>query len=151
MFEKFGVFSRSELESRVEIKYENYSNIIHIEAMTMIDMASKAIIPAIIRWTGSLAGVIRDLESIGMRARVQRELLEESSQLLEETQEALKELILLSRKVEKLQDGRERAVFCRTKICPAMEALRTPVDRLEMIVDKDMWPMPSYGDLLFEL
>ena len=151
MFEKFGVFSRSELESRVEIKYENYSNIIHIEAMTMIDMASKAIIPAIVRWTGSLAGVIRDLESIGMRARVQRELLEESSQLLEETQEALKELILLSRKVEKLQDGRERAVFCRTKICPAMEALRTPVDRLEMIVDKDMWPMPSYGDLLFEL
>ena len=134
MFEKFGVFSRSELESRVEIKYENYSNIIHIEAMTMIDMASKAIIPAIVRWTGSLAGVIRDLESIGMRARVQRELLEESSQLLEETQEALKELILLSRKVEKLQDGRERAVFCRTKICPAMEALRTPVDRLEMIV-----------------
>ena len=151
MFEKFGVFSRSELESRVESKYENYSNIIHIEAMTMIDMASKAIIPAIVRWTGSLAGVIRDLESIGMRARVQRELLEESSQLLEETQEALKELILLSRKVEKLQDGRERAVFCRTKICPAMEALRTPVDRLEMIVDKDMWPMPSYGDLLFEL
>ena len=151
MFEKFGVFSRSELESRVEIKYENYANVIHIEAMTMVDMASKAIIPAVVRWTGSLAGTIHSLEQIGARTSVQRELLEESSGLLEDTSAALKELISLSRQVEQMPDGREKALFCRRQICPAMEALRRPVDRLEMLVDKEMWPMPSYGDLLFEM
>ena len=50
-----------------------------------------------------------------------------------------------------MQDGNGRAMFCRHQICPAMETLRRPVDRLEMIMDKEMWPMPSYGDLLFEL
>ncbi len=151
MFEKFGVFSRSELESRVEIKYENYAKTIHIEAMTMIDMASKSIIPSVVRWIGSLAGMIRDLESISARATVQRQLLEESEDLLEKTSEALKDLVRLSKEVEKLPEGKERAIFCRSEIMPAMETLRDPVDRLEMIVDKDMWPMPSYGDLLFEL
>ena len=61
------------------------------------------------------------------------------------------DLTVLSRKVEQLKEGQERALFCRSEICPAMEALRSPVDRLEMIVDREMWPMPSYGDLLFEL
>ena len=151
MFEKFGVFSRSELESRVEIKYENYANTIHIEAMTMVDMASKSIIPAVVHWTGSLARTIGDLERIGSTASVQRELLEESQELLEKTSRALKELIKLCTEVEHMQDGNGRAMFCRHQICPAMETLRHPVDRLEMIMDKEMWPMPSYGDLLFEL
>ena len=151
MFEKFGVFSRSELESRVEIKYENYANIIHIEAMTMVDMASKSIIPAIVHWTGSLAGTIRDLESIGADTKVHRQLLDESGTLLTQTSEALQELIRLIRSEEKMPEGRKKAVFCHREICPAMETLRRPVDRLEMIVDKEMWPMPSYGDLLFEL
>jgi glutamine synthetase len=151
MFEKFGVFSRSELESRVEIKYENYAKTIHIEAMTMVDMASKSIIPAVVRWTGFLAGTIRDLEAVGACAVVQRELLAESGQLLEKTSQALKELIHLSRQVENMPEGRKRALFCHDEICRAMLELRSPVDRLEMIVDKEMWPMPSYGDLLFEL
>ena len=150
MFEKFRVFTRSELESRVEIKYENYANIIHIEAMTMVDMASKSIIPSVIRWTGSLAETIRSLDDIGAGAGVQRRLLEESTDLLEKADAALKELIRLCSQMQNLSGSRERAVFCHCQICPAMEALRAPVDRLEMIVDKEMWPMPSYGDLLFE-
>lgn len=151
MFEKFGVFSRSELASRVEIKYENYSKTIHIEAMTMVDIASRSVIPAVVHWTGSVAETIHSLESIGADAQVQRELLDESGRLLAATSEALKELRSRSKEVERMPEGRERAVFCHEKICPAMEALRSPVDRLEMIVDKEMWPMPSYGDLMFEL
>ena len=108
MFEKFGVFSRSELESRVEIKYENYANIIHIEAMTMVDMASKSIIPAIVHWTGSLAGTIRDLESIGADTKVHRQLLDESGTLLTQTSEALQELIRLIRSEEKMPEGRDK-------------------------------------------
>ena len=151
MFEKYGVFSESELRSRVEIKYENYAKTIHIEALTMIDMASKSIIPAIIKWTGSLAGTIGALEQISAPAKIQRELLEESSALLEKTRDALQELIRITSAAEETPEGRKRAEFYHDKVMPAMEALRAPVDRLEMIVDKDMWPMPSYGDLLFEV
>ena len=151
MFEKYGVFSESELRSRVEIKYENYAKTIHIEALTMIDMASKSIIPAIIKWTGSLAGTIRSLEEIGASAKIQRKLLAESSDLLEKTQDTLEELIVLTAQAEQTPEGKERACFYHETVMPAMQALRSPVDRLEMIVDKDMWPMPSYGDLLFEV
>ena len=117
----------------------------------MVDMASKSIIPAIVHWTGSLAGTIRNLESIKADTKVQRQLLDESSMLLTQTSEALQELTRLIRKEEQMPEGRDKAVFCHGEICPAMETLRRPVDRLEMIVDKEMWPMPSYGDLLFEL
>ncbi len=151
MFEKYGVFSESELRSRVEIKYENYAKTIHIEALTMIDMASKSIIPSIIKWTGSLAGTIRSLEEIGASAKIQRKLLAESSDLLEKTQDTLEELIVLTAQAEQTPEGKERACFYHETVMPAMQALRSPVDRLEMIVDKDMWPMPSYGDLLFEV
>ncbi len=151
MFEKFGVFSKSELESRVEIKFENYANTIHIEARTMIEMASKSIIPAVYRDTTQLGMSIQNVENSGYRARVQRRLLHEIQDLLEQTSDALDELIRLTGEVEKIQDVKEKAQFCKDKIMPAMEALRSPVDQLEMIVDKDIWPMPSYGDLLFEL
>ena len=117
----------------------------------MIDMASKSIIPAIIKWTGSLAGTIGALEQIKAPSKVQRELLEESSTLLEKTQEALERLIRITAAAEEAPEGRERAEFYHEQVMPAMEELRAPVDRLEMIVDKDMWPMPSYGDLLFEV
>ena len=64
---------------------------------------------------------------------------------------ALQELSDLTEQAEEQPEGPDRAGFYHEHIMPAMEALRTPVDRLEMIVDKDMWPMPSYGDLLFEI
>ncbi len=150
MFEKFGVFSKSELESRVEIKYENYGKTIHIEAMTMVDMVSKSIIPSVVRWLQVLSLAISSMESIGGRAHVQRELMKETQGLLENVYKALHELISLTRQVESMDGVKEKAYFCKEKIIPAMEELRAPVDRLEMIVDKDLWPMPSYGDLLFE-
>ena len=117
----------------------------------MIDMASKSIIPAIIKWTGSLAGTIGALEQIKAPSKVQRELLEESSTLLERTQDALERLIRITAAAEETPEGRERAEFYHEQVMPAMEELRAPVDRLEMIVDKDMRHMPSYGDLLFEV
>ncbi len=151
MFGRFGVFSRSELESRVEIKYENYAKTIHIEALTMVDMASKSIIPAAVRWTGHLARTIKDIESVGASAKVQRDLLEESGMLLERMQEKLKALGDITDEAQEKPEGPERAIFYHEKVCPAMDELRSPADRLEMIMDKDMWPMPSYGDLLFEM
>ncbi|MDO5423610.1 MAG: glutamine synthetase III [Eubacteriales bacterium] len=151
MFGKFGVFTQAELESRVEIKYENYAKALNIEAKTMIDMAGKQIIPAVIRYTKSLADTINSVTAAGGKAAVQVELLGETSALLEETKAALKALIEVDAAAAKMDSVEEQAKYFHGTVVPAMDALRAPVDKLEMIVDKEMWPMPSYGDLLFEV
>ena len=152
LFGDFKVFTKSELESRAEVKYENYAKTINIEAKTMIDMASKQIIPAVIKYATSLADSINTIAAAGVaEVSVQKDLLEETSELLKETQDALKALIVTEDKACAMPDGAEKAKFYHDDVVPAMDALRAPVDRLEMIVDKDMWPMPSYGDLIFEV
>lgn len=151
MFEKFKVFTRAELESRAEIKYENYAKAINIEARTMIDMASKQFIPAVIKYTKELADTVIAVKAAGADASVQTELLGEISGLLVKTKQALAELIRLTDQASSMIEGEEQARFYHFDVVPAMETLRAPVDRLEMIVDKEAWPMPSYGDLIFEV
>ena len=151
MFEKFKVFTKAELESRVEIKYENYSKAINIEARTMIDMASKQIIPAVIKYTKSLADTVLAVKEAGVDASVQAGLLKETSDLLAATKSALDALSTVTDKAAAMDEGEEQARFYHFDVVPAMETLRTPVDKLEMIVDKEAWPMPSYGDLIFEV
>ena len=151
LFGKFGVFTEAELKSRVEIKYENYAKAINIEARTMIDMASKQIIPAVMKYTKSLADTVIAVKQAGVDAPVQTELLAESSDLLSDTKVALAKLIEVTDTAAAMEEGREQAVYYHDAVKAAMDELRTPVDKLEMIVDKDMWPMPSYGDLLFEV
>ena len=152
VFEKFGVFTRSELESRVEIKYENYAKTVNIEAKTMIDMPGKQIIPAVIHDSTRLADSIVKSRQAGIEeVTVQKKILEQTSSLLTKTQNALEELRKIEQKACALPEGKGRAEFYHDQVVPAMEALREPVDELEMLVDKEMWPMPSYGDLLFEV
>ncbi|MDD3796103.1 MAG: glutamine synthetase III [Lachnospiraceae bacterium] len=151
VFGKFGVFTKAELESRVEIKYENYAKAINIEARTMIDMASKQIIPAVIKYTKSLADTVIAVKAAGADTPVQSELLAESSDLLSDTKVALAKLIDVTDQAAAMPEGREQSVYCHDVVMSVMEELRTPVDKLEMIVDKEMWPMPSYGDLIFEV
>lgn len=153
MFEKFEVFNRAELESRAEIKYETYSKAINIESRSMIDIASKHIIPAVIKYVTSLANSINQVKQAcaGASVEVQEELLLQASSLLSDTKKALKRLEEVTEQVTGKEEGKEQAYFFMEQVVPAMEALREPVDNLEMIVDKSMWPMPSYGDLLFEV
>ena len=153
MFEKFQVFNRAELESRAEIKYETYSKAINIESRSMIDIASKHIIPAVIKYVTSLANSINQVKQAcgGASVEVQEELLLQASALLADTKRALKRLEEVTELVSGKEEGKEQAYFFMEQVVPAMEALRKPVDSLEMIVDKSMWPMPSYGDLLFEV
>ncbi|MGI6094754.1 MAG: glutamine synthetase III [Lachnospiraceae bacterium] len=151
VFEKFGVFTRAELESRVEVKYEAYAKAINIEARAMIDIASKQIIPAAVKYTTSLAESILAIRECGVEPSVQSELLAESSALLKETKDALNTLMETADIAAVMEEGETKARYYYTGVIPAMEALRTPVDKLEMIVDKEMWPMPSYGDLIFEV
>ncbi len=151
LFEKFNVFTRTELESRAEIQYESYAKAINIEARTMIDMASKHIIPAIMNYTKILSDTVISVREAGADATVQSELLKEVSALLLETKQALNALIVLADEAAKKEEGAVQANFYYSEVVPAMEVLRAPVDKLEMIVDKDVWPMPSYGDLIFEI
>ncbi|MCI7628499.1 MAG: glutamine synthetase type III, partial [Blautia glucerasea] len=152
LFEDFRVFTRTELESRAEIQYEIYAKAINIEAKTMIDIVTKQIIPAVIKYTTVLADSINSVKAAGITdVSVQADLLKKTSKLLKTTNSAMNKLGKLVSQVESYPEGRERAVFFREKIVPAMEELRKPVDELEMIVDKEMWPMPSYGDLIFEV
>ncbi len=151
MFEKFKVFTKAELESRAEIKFESYAKAINIEARTMIDMASKQIIPAIIKYTKELADTVVAVKEAEADASVQADLLAEVSGLLAESKKALEALKVVTDQAAAMEEGEDQARFYHFDVVPAMEALRAPVDKLEMIVDKEAWPMPSYGDLIFEV
>ena len=153
LFEEFEVFTRTELESRVEIEYEAYSKAINIEAKTMIDIAGKSIIPAVIRYTTRLADSIIKLKSAvsGIEPYAQNAILIEVNEHLKESKVALENLKNYMDDAAEITDVTAHAKYMHEVVVPAMEVLRKPIDTLEMIVDKDLWPMPSYGDLLFEV
>ena len=150
LFAHQGVFTEKELRARADVSYELYAKTINIEALTMIDMAGKDIVPAVVRYTGELARAARAVESLGVDASVQKELLTRVNVLLRQAGDALADLRVKQEKAAALT-GAEQARYAHDVICPAMEVLRAPVDHLEMIVDGRLWPMPTYGDLLFNV
>lgn len=153
LFEKHKVFSKSELIARKEVLYDSYSKAINIEAKTMIMMASIQYIPAVIKYTTMLADSINSVKDAIPEANldVQRELLMETSKLLSEVRTALQKLRTLVEEANTKTEFKDRAEFFYYKVKPAMTALRSPIDELECIVDKELWPVPSYGELLYEL
>ena len=152
MFEKFGVFTRAELESRSEVLYETYAKTTAIEAKTMLHMAGKHYIPAVVRYTARLADSICKVRAACPDAdtTTQEQLLRETSTLLARASEAEKRLDAAVQKMNGIDCVHEMATFCRDEVVPAMHELRAPIDRLELIVDKAIWPVPTYGDLMFE-
>lgn len=153
VFERFKVFSRSELQSRMEIEYEIYAKTLNIEAKAMVDIATKQIVPAVIRYTTVLADSINAVKAACPEApvSVQISLLKDTSKCLEETKIAMRKLEEVIKVAHAMDRGEKQARYYRDEVHSAMLALREPVDKLEMIVDKSMWPMPSYGDLIFEV
>ncbi len=147
LFEKFGIFTRA------EVLYETYAKTINIEALTMIDMAGKQIIPAVISYTTELAGSMNSVIAACPEAdtSAQKELLIETSALLAEAKAALNKLKGAVAEASAAEEGETMAYAYKDKVVPSMDALRAPIDKLEMIVDKEYWPMPSYGDLMFEV
>ncbi|MBR6849333.1 MAG: glutamine synthetase III [Lachnospiraceae bacterium] len=150
MFERFKIFTKTELQSRAEILYETYSKTINIEALTMIDMAKKQIIPAVTDYTGGLAQTVIAIKEAGVEPKTQKKLLKDANALLDEVQKAVETLEKDVAKAAKLE-GKKQAVYYRDTICVDMVALRTPADALERIVDKELWPFPTYGELIFEV
>ena len=151
LFERFGIFTKAELESRVEILYEIYAKTINIEALTMIDMASKQIIPAVVSYTKELAETVVYVTQAGLDASVQKDLLTKVNTHLKEMQEALTALQQADVKAKAMKRGKAQAFFYKDEVKTAMEALRVPADKLEVLVDKKVWPFPTYADLIFEV
>ncbi len=153
MFERFHVFTKAELTARAEVKMEGYAKTVNIEARTMLDMAGKQIMPVVIRYTSRLADSINWVRQACPTAEVsvQQELLQHASAALVDMRNAMEELRKRTEEAYAMEDIMVRARFCHDQVVPAMEALRAPADRLEMMVDKELWPFPSYGDLIFEV
>ena len=136
-----------------EVLYETYAKTINIEALTMVDMANKQIIPAVIKYTTGLADSLGKVKAACPEAdtSVQSELLIETSALLSDMKVALAALEDITEESLAIPDACLCAHAYHEKVVPAMAALRKPADELEMLVDKELWPFPSYGDLIFEV
>ncbi len=151
LFEKFKIFTKAELESREEVLFETYAKTINIEALSMIDIASKQLIPATVKYTKELAETIILVRDAGADASVQVDLLSEVSKNLKAMQQALVNLEKVSAQAQQMNDVKEQAFYYKDTILAAMEGLRTPADALELLVDHEIWPLPSYAELMFEV
>ena len=151
LFERFGIYTRVELESREEIVYETYSKSINIEASAMTGMARKLYIPAVVRYEKTLAETINSVRDAGGDVTALSAILGEIGTLLASVLKATEELEKIVSDAKSMPFGKEQSVCYRDKVVPAMAALRTPVDKLETLVDKRSWPVPTYEDLMFEV
>ena len=150
LFESFGVFTEAELKSRAEIKYEAYAKAINIEAKAMLDITGKQLIPAVIAYSTELANSVLAVKEAGADASTQADLLTTVTGYLKEMKAAsakLAEAVATAATFE----GKAQAEYFRDTVKVAMDELRAPVDKAEMIVDKEFWPFPSYSELLFEV
>ncbi len=149
LFEKFGVLTRDECEARAEVKYEKYGKVINIEAKTMLDMAKKQIKPAVMKYAGKIAASVKTLKEIGLDASVQQELLIEMLDNLKVMDKKINELEEAVVKAKDFDDIVESAKYYNRVVFKLMGELREPADKLELLVDKEMWPFPTYADILF--
>ncbi len=153
MFEKHGVFTRAELESRAEIMYETYAKTLHIEGLTMIDMAKKQILPACLRYQSHLAESLINIKKAtpDLDVSVQESLMKDIQNNVTDLYAGIGKLEDAVHQAEKIEDACSQGHFYHDVVSAAMDRLRAPADRLEMLVSKNNWPLPSYGDLIFEV
>lgn len=151
MFEKHGILSGRELEARAIVMYENYAKAINIEAMTMIEMSKKQIIPAVMKYEGKLAAGIKDLKELGVPATAQLEIVNAIDAKLAELKAATAELENITAKAaEKEDDAHAWAKYYHDVVFAYFDTVRKPADELEKMVDAEAWPFPTYEELLFE-
>ena len=151
MFEKHGVMSKRELVARGVVMYENYAKQINIEAKTMIEMSTKQIIPAVMKYEGTLAASVKDLKELGISADTQMEILSTIDTKLAELKKATAELEdIVAKAAEKEDDPKAWAKYYHDVVFAFFDTVRKPADELEKIVDAKAWPFPTYEELLFE-
>ena len=150
LFEKHKVLNRTEICSRVDIILENYCKIVHIEALTLIEMMDREVIPAITSYANMLCTVVLNKNSIGgINTTVEKELIVRLSAANKEIYTLTDELKMAVASAEKTKNTLERATAYHDKILKLMEDIRKYADSAESVVPSSYWPYPSYGELLF--
>ncbi|MDW7711556.1 MAG: glutamine synthetase III [Deferrisomatales bacterium] len=148
LFERYGVLSKEELHSRYDIYLEQYAKHINIEAQTALQMTRRQYVPAVVRFMTELG---QSVQAAGAHAAVQKDLLAQVGGLL---QSAVKAAAALEKEAAKAQGAagvEKQSAAYRDKVVPALAALRSPIDALEAVTARDLWPVPTYSDLLFKL
>ena len=153
LFTKHHVFSESELYSRYEILMENYCKTIHIEALTMIDMVKKYIIPSVLSYQGEIAGIANSKKQLipTLSCELEENLLQDLSRLGNYLYAKLDTLETSVLNAKNNSDLLESAKYYRESIFINMQHLRGVVDELETLIGKNHWPLPTYGELLFSV
>ena len=151
LFEKYKVLSEGELHSRYDIYLEHYVKVINIEAQAAIYMVKRQFIPSVIQYTGELAATIRELKAAVTPAPVQKAQLAEVSKLLASASKKLDALVAALKKAQGVGAIETKAKTYRDSVFPAQLALRADIDALETILPSDLWPVPTYAEMLFKL
>ena len=151
LFSRHGVMSEIEIKSRQDILFENYCKIINIEALTMIEMASRDIIPAVNKYIGDVAeGAAAKLAVLPtVTCAVEKDIITKLSDLVEKAYSKVSELRRAEAVAASVKSVGEKAEFYKDNVIPIMTSLRAVVDEMETLTAADYWPLPSYGDLLF--
>ena len=151
VFERHGVMSESEINARRDVALGNFATAGHIEACTMLKMTKQSILPAAARYSGELMDTVAKAHECGLSAPGQSAMLRELNKVLNDTRLAANALETAIEALPKGETAYEAAEALRGTVQPRMERLRETADRLECIVDKKYWPLPSYGEMLFRI
>jgi glutamine synthetase len=149
LFSKHNVLNKVELHARMEILLENYAKTINIEAGTMLNMGRRQILPAAMTFAGEIAGTIDDLAEAGVKASAQKELAQKVCDLIAKLAENLDVLDAAVAKAKDVEKADKKAIAFKDKVIPAMSEVRAVADELETLVDAELWPLPTYAQMLF--
>lgn len=151
LFERHKVLSKTELKARKQIMLENYSRIVNIEALTMLDMAKKQIYPAVSKYAAELTRGYLAKKSAGFESNADKECIAKLNDTGDKIYAAVNKLDALLKESANFTEADAHALFLRDKVINAMKELRAFSDDAEQRVDKAYWPFPTYGDVLFSV
>ena len=153
LFTENKILSETEMRARYEVMMDNYSKVLHIEAVTMLDMVNRAIVPSVVRYARELADTIcqKKATKCSVKTGTEKKLLTTLSDLLDRTSAEAEELEKRVNSIKEDDDVAKRANKYKTQILPSMDNLRALVDRMEQLTDRTHWPYPTYADMLFSI
>ena len=149
VMKRHGVLSKHELHARTEILLENYSKTLNIEANVTLNIGKRQILPACIAYSSELAGAVNGMTAAGMTPAVQKRELEKTNSLIEDLSSAIEALEKAVGKAKQIDKSLDKAKCFRDDVVPAMSEVRKAADTLEMMVDAELWPLPSYAEMMF--
>ena len=152
IFVKNNIFTELELEARNEIYYEKYTLDIQIESRVLYEMASNEILPSAIEYQNRLIKNVKGLKELGLKKEAyksQMDLLERMSGHINEVEQGCAAMLAERKVANKIEDASKRAKYYCDKVKPYFETIRYHIDKLELIVDDKLWPVPKYREMLF--